>query len=110
MTKTKATKKKAVTTNQLGDDDLTPEEEEYLIAKDDWIVHNPQVMMEQKTECDQLRKDIELYLEAITTRHKGDDQLVSLDSKLDDFFALYEQLEYGIKQWWKYTQGDPFDG
>ena len=99
----KVVKNQATTSKQLGDDDLTPEEEDILQKIDDWTEFNPQVMMEQTEDCDILFQDINLYMKAITEKYKKSELIETLDTKLEELFNLYTSINYGINQWWKYS-------
>jgi len=82
-------------------------DEEYEQEVMDWTVLNPETMVDHITvEGTQLCKDIEPYMEAITKRHKDDDQIKSLNSKIEELVSNHAALVHGIQMWWKYSHDE----
>ena len=80
-------------------------DEEYEQEVIDWTQLNPETMVDHITvKGTQLCKDIELYMEAITKRHKDDDQINSLNLKIQELIFNHADLVHGIQMWWKYSQ------
>jgi len=92
-----------VATKQLGDDDLTPEEEDFLQTVDDWTEFNPQTMMDQSIEGEQLCKDLTVYAGLTEDKYSDDVEVQSLISKIESLIELYRETVDGIEQWWKYS-------